>query len=347
MKKHLLILFLITSSSYAQITVAYSDFGSIGDAIVEYYDRTPDETIQVGDPGPNKVWDFSTLKTTGKDTIAFVDPRDTPFSKDFPTSNIALYFSEFYDVWMFMKLSPSELINKGSGFIIAEEKRIDKMDEPFIKYPLRYQDVSTNTRSNNEIVEKTKKGADSIKRTRVWELETLVDAWGDIILPNGTFFSLRLKAVTSCIQYFYRKEGDHWILIQQSDKSTSTCYRWFTHDKNVKYPLAQIVMDNDHKRPIIAKFLPASPFEKMINRTKTEIKAYPNPAREQISVDSKQQKESYINIYSFTGQLIKSIQSKQAITKIDIATISNGTYFIVVRDPEGRVLGKSKFIKTN
>ncbi|GAA3509568.1 hypothetical protein GCM10022393_22690 [Aquimarina addita] len=347
MKKLVLILWLITINSFAQITVQYHDFASVGDSVIEYYDRTPDESIQAGDSGPNQVWDFSSLKTIGKDTLVYMNPRDTPFSDDFPTANLALYSNNRYEAWMFMKNSPTELINKGSGVFVAGEKRIDISDETFIKYPLQYQDISSNKRSNDEIIEKTRNGTDSIKRTRVWELETLVDAWGDIILPNGTFFSLRLKAVTGFTQFFYRKEKDQWILIKQSKKNTTTCYRWFTHDKNVKYPLAQMVMDDDHKRPIIVKFLPASPFEEMINRTKVDIRAYPNPAKRQISIDMKQQQKSYINIYSFSGQLIKSIQSDQKITDIDLTTISDGTYFIVVRDTEGRILGKSKFIKTN
>lgn len=342
MNKLLFITLLITIKSFTQVTVSYSDFASIGDVIVESYNRFPNsQHIKAGDAGPNKVWDFSSLETNGKDSLCFVDPQKTPFAKEFPKSNIALLSKGAYNAWIFMNNTPSELINNGYGIFIGDKKTVDVTNQTFIKYPLQYKDTASNNWLKSSI---TLKGKDSIKITRAWELKTHIDAWGDIILPTGTFFSLRLKAITSVTQSYYKKENEKWVLFNQLDKNTSICYRWYTHDEGIKYPLAQMVMDQNNEVPIVVKFLPASPFEETVNQTKTNIHVYPNPATDYTYVHTKEEK-TYISLYSLNGQLIKNIKSHENKNKIDLKTMADGIYFVVVRNVFGKVIGKNKIIK--
>jgi len=346
MKKYLIILCFIGTHSFSQITLEHNDFVSVGDTIVEYYERFPTSTIKLGEPGPNKVWNFSNLKATAKDTLVFVDPQETPFAEDFPNSNIALYSNNgYYDAWMFMNHSSAKLIGKGSGVFVEGKKRTTIKNEIIIAYPLKYQDSSSNTTKEDEIIEKTKQGADSIKRTRIFEHKTIVDAWGDIILPKGTFLSLRLKHVTHVTDFFYKKELDTWILFNQSKKNTGVFYQWWTQDKKIKHPVAQISMDEHQEKPIIAKFLPAKPFlEIMKSAPQQTLKIYPNPAIRNTFIDVNL-KTSYISIYSFNGQLIKNIETNTSKTEINIEDFANGTYFVIVRNKEGKIIGKSKLLK--
>ncbi|WP_282090241.1 T9SS type A sorting domain-containing protein [Aquimarina algiphila] len=346
MKKYLMLVCFIGTHSFSQITLEHNDFVSVGDTIVEYYERFPTSTIDVGEPGPNKVWDFSNLKSTARDTLVFVDPQDTPFGEDFTNSNIALYSNNgYYEAWMFMNHSSSKLVGNGSGVYVNKKKRVDIRQETVIKYPLNYQDTSSNTTEEDKIVEKTKKGADSIKRTRVFEHQTVVDSWGDIILPKGTFLSLRLKHVISVTDFFYKKELDQWVLLNQSKKNTGIFYQWWTQDKKVKHPVAQISMDEHHKKPIIAKFLPAKPFLEIMKSVPLQtLKIYPNPAIRSTIIDVGVE-VSYISIYSFNGQLIKNIKTNISKTEINVEDFASATYFVVVRDEEGKIIGKGQLIK--
>lgn len=337
---------LLWGLSQAQITLNQHNFVSVGDTIIEHYKNFPDFSIDVGTPGPNKIWDFSNLKATASDTLMFVSPKNTPFAKEFPEATIVLYTKRIYEVWMYMKNTDTAFGGLGSGYFIQGEKRLDKRNETVIKYPLNYQSNTVNV-LKKDFITKSKKGLDSIKTRRVFEHETLVDSWGDIILPTGTFLSLRLKHITSYSDYFYKKQSNKWVLYANSEKNTAILYQWWTDNKNAKHPVAQIVMDNNHEKPIVVKFLSASPFaEVMSTALETGLKLYPNPAKNYTYVDvNAKLPEAYISIYSFTGQLIDNLKTNKTKTKVNLQNYTNGTYFVIVRDSAGKIIGKKKFIK--
>lgn len=331
---------------FSQITLKQHNFVSIGDTIVEYYIRFPKVNINIGEAGENKIWDFSNLSTTQKDTIQFVDPQKTPFNEDFPDSNIALYSNNMYEAWIFMNNSKSELKTIGSGVFINNKKRIENRNVTTIRYPFNYLDTSTNKKEEETILFKTKKGIDSIKRKRVFKHNTTVDAWGDIILPTGTFVSLRLKHEVNVVDYFYQKRKNEWYLLNNSTGSSNILYQWWTDDKETKHPVAQVVMDESHKKPIIIKFIPAIPFSEIMGKKNDhQLIVYPNPATNKIFIDLKKESNSYITIYSVNGKIIRNIKTQSHKTEIDINELPVGIFFVINRNEKGIVLGKSKFIK--
>lgn len=343
-----LITILLTGATlFAQITLKQHNFVSIGDTIVEHYKNFPSQPIDVGTPGPNKIWDFSNLNAVANDTLMFVNPKNTPFANEFPEATIALYTKRIYEVWMYMKNTNVEFGGLGSGVFAQGEKRIDKRKETIIRYPLNYGDNVTNSFKRHAIIAKNIKGQDSIKRTRLFEHETVVDSWGDIILPTGKFLSLRLKHIISTTEFFYKKQGNTWKLDKQSKKNTSIYYQWWTDDKNTKHPVAQIVMDKNHEKPIVVKFLSAVPFAEVMSATvETGLKLYPNPAKAYINVDVDNTfTKAYISIYSFGGKLVQNLKMSKPKTNVNLQNIANGTYFVIIRSQAGKIIGKSKFIK--
>ncbi len=334
---------------YSQITLKHNNFVSVGDTIIEHYENFPSGDIDVGTPGPNKVWDFSNLKSIASDTLTFINPKETPFSKEFSDANIVLYTKRIYGVWMFMQHTNSGLTGLGSGVFIQGKKHIDKRQETVIKYPLKYLDSTSNKTQNHAIIARNKQGKDSIKRTTVYEHKTLVDSWGDAILPKGTFLCLRLKHAITATTYFYKKQSDKWVVSNTFKNNTSIYYQWWTNDKNTKHPIAQIVMDDNHEKPIVAKFLSASPFVEIMDTTpEVGLKLYPNPAKEHVFVDIKTKDlENYVSLYAYNGKLVKNIKTTSAKHKVNLETLANGTYFVVIRNKGGKITGKSRFIKSN
>jgi hypothetical protein len=71
--------------------------------------------------------------------------------------------------------------------------------------------------------------------------------------------------------------------------------------------------------------------------SKPQIKIYPNPANEQITIQGIS-KEARVEIYNVSGQLVKSIQSPS--TSIDISQLEKGFYFLKVTSE-----GKSQTLK--
>lgn len=345
----LFLLLFISIKGFSQITLKQHNFVSIGDTIVEYYDKFPENKIDVGTPGENKVWDFSNLKTADKDTLRIINPKITPFYNDFPNSNMVLYSNNIHESWMFLNHSKDHLITIGVGYFIDNEKRLDYRNDTIIKFPFKYLDKTSNKTLKEKIITKSVKGLDSIKCTRVWEQNTLVDSWGDIILPTGTFLSLRIKHIINFTEYYYKKKKDEWVLLSNSETNSSTFYQWWTDDDNAKHPVAQIVMDNDHEKPIIIKFLQAKPFLEILEEEKRtneqKLRIYPVPAKKDIFINLNKEEETYITLYTITGQVVKNITTNLLKIMVNIEGLQVGTYFLITRNKNGQVTGKGKFIK--
>ncbi|WP_082422463.1 T9SS type A sorting domain-containing protein [Aquimarina longa] len=341
-------LLFATINSYAQVTLKQHHFFSVGDTIVEYYNRLPQNPIDIGEPGENKVWDFSNLDAiaVNKQTIKFLAPKETPFYADYPDSNIVLYSNNGYETWSFMRVSTEKITNLGYGLFVNKEKRTGNYGGIDMSFPLKYLDKSSNETINERVLVKNKQGQDSIKVKTVSNHIYDIDAWGDVILPKGTFLSLRLKYTLNVTNYIYQKRADKWGLLVKPETKSTISYKWWTDDKNTKYPVVQIVMDDAHKKPIVVKYLEAIPFSEIINEVKEEtIKVYPNPVKEKLFIEILAIEETYTTIYSIQGKIVKNLKTNISKIEIDVSAFSAGIYLIINRSKAGKIIGKSKFIK--
>ncbi|MCU0328546.1 MAG: T9SS type A sorting domain-containing protein [Chitinophagales bacterium] len=77
-------------------------------------------------------------------------------------------------------------------------------------------------------------------------------------------------------------------------------------------------------------------------RSEYEIKIYPNPANEYLTIknESKTKEDLEIEIVDLLG---KKVMSKKSFNeKIDIRNIENGVYFIMLKNKEGEIIYKEK-----
>lgn len=344
----ILVLFFVKINSFSQITLKQHNFVSVGDSIVEFYKKFPKELINVGESGENKIWDFSSFDTenTETKTLKFLNPDDTPFSEEYPKANITLYSNDVYESWMFMKNSEEELKPLGSGIIVRGEKITDNYGGIVMRFPVKYLDTYSDEVVKEKVLIKNKKGQDSIKVKTVLKHLYVVDSWGDVLLPEGTFLSLRMKYTLTATNYLYQRKEDIWSLLTQPTKDTTISYKWWTDNRNAKYPVVQIVMNETNDKPIVVQYLKATPFKEIINENKDgKFKIYPNPARRKITLDLRTNNESYITIYSLEGKVVENVKTNSSKIKINVISLPVGIYFVIVRNKNGQITGKSKFIK--
>ncbi|MFA4853356.1 MAG: T9SS type A sorting domain-containing protein [Bacteroidales bacterium] len=84
---------------------------------------------------------------------------------------------------------------------------------------------------------------------------------------------------------------------------------------------------------------------KEINNNESNIAVYPNPATNNITIESPQQPifVHYAEILNIQGQLIKSFASSSNKTSVDISTFPNGMYFVKMKTEKG--IAMKKFVK--
>lgn len=78
-----------------------------------------------------------------------------------------------------------------------------------------------------------------------------------------------------------------------------------------------------------------------INNNESNIKAYPNPAKDNITIETPHQ--ATIEILNIEGQIIKTITTAEKQTSIDVSDLADGVYIIKAKTEKG--VAVKKFVK--
>lgn len=82
------------------------------------------------------------------------------------------------------------------------------------------------------------------------------------------------------------------------------------------------------------------------NLKEGEISVYPNPFKEQVTVQLPHEMNALISIYDITGRLIQSLQvNKQQQISIPTYTLKQGVYFIEVHQDSNQIF-RQKMVKS-
>ena len=197
MKKILFILIVIPFISFAQITVTQVNLPAIGDTVITSFDSSGNFTP--GSSGVNQNWNFTNLSGGIDMVLGFVDPAITPYSSAFPGSNLCVKI----DVNSFYYLKTN--VNGLSSVGFVDMGSIYPWSKMLLPTPLNYLDTIIYNQVLYEFdtvisppIPAIFAGIpgpyiiDSIKQVVGSEDQYIVDAWGQIQLPNGTFDALRV-----------------------------------------------------------------------------------------------------------------------------------------------------------
>jgi hypothetical protein len=65
------------------------------------------------------------------------------------------------------------------------------------------------------------------------------------------------------------------------------------------------------------------------------FKFYPNPTDGKLTIEFSSASERKIEVYDVTGRIIIEQRANDSITQLNIETLSNGVYYIQIKDPDG------------
>src|SRR5262249_6519731 len=154
-----------------------------------------------GNSGANQTWNLDSLQSHVVDTNYFKAPASTPFASSFPSANLASYNSLdstyiFYDVTSnYLHVLGNVIKNPLSGnpTALSFTPAITQITFPCT--------MSSTFNVNNATAQAavaysgTYLGAtyDSVRGTTTVNRTSLVDGWGSVTTPVGTFNCLRQK----------------------------------------------------------------------------------------------------------------------------------------------------------
>jgi len=326
MKKFYLLVSLLLCSAIllAQPTVQYpQNAPEIGDVMEIHFVSTnglsPDPT------GPDQSWDYSELNILYGGQLNVIDPSAAPSGTSFPSASAVISMGDTIYTYV--------LANSDGYFYLGSESTtgtypsvlVYSDSRTFLKFPFTFDDTYFDTYKGVATT--------SVASVRVSAYsEMFADAYGTLILPNGTYHNvLRTATIDAEIDSVFI--GGKFV---KSMMVGRVQYSWFAPDS--KGPLMSMeILDMNGTVDTIAYYssTPASIVDPQDQIS--QLRVFPNPAEDNINVafETSQNAEATVSIVNQVGQLV--IQnlifgdiSGQVNEAFEISHLPSGIYVVNV-----------------
>lgn len=283
-----------------------------------------------GDGGEGITWDFTTDTYPDDLNYSFVEVAGTPYANEFPNATICGITEE--DTYQYYNTLSGKLSIAGLGSSLDAPAPNDKLlayfDPEINQFDLP---LAFGTKHNSSYSGKYVLGGNEFPVSGTVSSE--VDGSGTIITPAGTFNNvLRIHVQISetglvgqqVDQYLYvSQDHRYWIALheQVSVSGDVNIQKWYSANPPV---LTQSNVSIDSE---------------MIN-----VKIYPNPAQDNITVNSKNIINS-LKIYNSLGKVVFVTADLNSLNySINVDDFVSGIYNIVTSEKDGTIR-TTKFIK--
>lgn len=364
MKKNLLLLCLTLAfaAAKAQITITKNDFAIAGDTF-RVSNASGIGINNLDTTGANITWDYSSLTALTQTVDTFVAVSSTPFLYQLYFNNQFTYPNTKATVatkiatpalppgapitisnsYGFYKVNTAAFAQVGFGATISglpTSIPYDSLDYVY-RFPMNY----LNEDSCKYKFQLSLPGIGYLRRraTRV----NIVDGWGTLITPFGTFNTLRVKSTTYATDTIYITQLMFGTQIVQQP---TVEYKWIGVNSGIPYltinatdgPLQTVtsVSYRDSIRPVISIGLAE---QNEINN----MLVYPNPAdaKSILSFEQKQSGKVKIELYSANGKLIRMLTDAYLpqglnVIPIDLTAETSGLYFVRIKNDSYSVTKK-------
>lgn len=325
-------LFLFSTFATAQIVITAEELLDVGDDVVQAFDDSPEPTILPGDPGANKVWDFRDLFADEVDTFSFVSPVTTPYWPYFPASNLAfitgsdssyVYFDKNSDALLMVGIA-TEMDDLGEVFSPVVP------NEEFLVFPYEYGYQGNETFHYDFAADVSLPGIDSMKMRRTIEKFSLVDAWGTMTVPMGTYDVLRVHETRDYTDTIWAKLAIFGWQVFSVEEGEEERYLWWSDDPEVGYVLVNLNIAPGTGEVTDSEFMAAP---QAVGLGELQVYAgltvFPNPAEDRLYVKNNIGSDIDYILTDVTGKILFSgvvDPSTREFHSVD--DLAPGLYFI-------------------
>ena len=326
----------------------------------------------IGGSGANQTWDFSNLTAQFEAEEEYLDLAGAEFDSLFlnATTYQSLGFGQgeaFYQSsdteFSFLGFGGIDFVGLGFGSNLV-------YTDPFVeRRAMTYQEgerfsTSTSTVSRLSIDDLPEALADSLLAMSPFafdsigvgisnEREDVIDAWGTIMIPGGSFDVIREKRIEySSTVIEIKVPIFNWFnitdLIGFGGLDTTTTYQYISND--AKEPIAIVTMSNDESDVQSVEFKDMGVITvgtHFIDEQAFEFTVSPNPTDGPVTVSiTDLPKGDYqLAVYDLNGKILKNEAFKSDTNfNYQFTNLASGTYFFSLKDAKGQQIASEKLI---
>lgn len=336
----------------SQITIGTNTLQEVGDTLKTTFDALP-PSLDLGNPGGNKVWDFSQLQGISVEVL-ILDAASGTNAASFPNANQRVSRSVGAESYLQVENGQQKLV----GFAGLDPFNIGlqtvlQYSPPYLErdLPLSYHDGNSANSSFKiqvaasdlppEIVEQLSNIAiDSLRLKVVFDRDDEVDAWGSLTTPTGTFEVLRQRRMELTTPKLEILTFLGWLdvtLLAAQDfpalkTDTSLTYNFWSDSANDAIAIVEVNPLNESEIVSVIYHTDGQTVDiPYVQSDRKDLFAYPNPAIDKVRFDFRNlPTDQYkLVIYNILGQELWSAKyyvSGNLTTQVDISNLRKGTY---------------------
>jgi len=342
--KLLVVISLICWSADAQLTLTVSDFGTAGDTV--RISQTQAGNLDFMSTGANFTWDYSTLVATSQylkefkpigfasflvfgtyGPIAASNYQASYFNptNDLPLDQLSQFLPvELSDLNQYSKRTADSITSLGYSIAVNGQGVPFKSDtiETRYKLPLNYNDSHYSRGYTyidlNPVIDF------KIKQYR--QRTTLVDGWGTIITPKGTFPVLRVRHDISEIDSVYQTffGAGQWFGAPPIQRVE---YEWFTNGEDEWILKATETNGNINLVEYQEDYLG---LDASIDEFTMDVQVGPNPTSTDVEIQSNTLLSS-VEVMDAMGRQVMNLQGLNTnALNFNVEHLSQGVYRVVL-----------------
>ena len=293
---------------------------NIGDAQLFYIADSSAQDLNTV-VGSNVTWDYSTLTTYSvQATNVVFNAGNSQFGVDFPTSSIAdslggllIYKNNYLD----------SVVSQGYIYTDPALGIVEVVLSDYVKvidYPFTFGSLSTDAIAGNAFTAIT--GPTPTPYSGTVSIEG--DGFGTLLLGNNTYNNvLRVKVIENS----FVDPGTGAIPVDRVQ------YLYYSPTVS-KFPLlyyTSLAANGGAQTAIYSIDSLAPCCVGLEDKSETNFRVYPNPAKDHFVIYTDDYLISKITITDFSGKLISSTSYQITENKVDISKLKSGIYFILLQ----------------
>lgn len=357
---------IICAAASAQITVTNAAWPKAGDTMKIAYDYSPSYLL-VPAQATNGNWDFSNLKKDTVENIIFYAASSGSNFASFPNAELYTNAGNMGEAYYNVTNSVFEALGivgdlGGFGFPLVAKIVPAQVER---RNPMKYFDINNSTFSfgaafsadllPDSLFSGLPFQPDSVRFGQSTDRQDVVDSWGKLKIPGGTYDVLREKRTSiSTLKLEIKLPIIGWFDVSSSfgggvGADTSVTYQYISNVAAEPImvlncnSLGDTIQSIDFKsnQKGVGIFNPSA--------TVPKLSVYPNPASNFINVNAGGlgNVENTLIITNLLGQVVRKEQtdltSDNYTWLMNVSSFDNGLYFLSLQDKNGKIQATGTF----